>query len=279
MTQYRPGGFQMLPMVVKNLLIINGLFFLATFAFESTFGGHLSQYLGLHHYKSVYFGPWQIVTHMFMHGGIMHIFFNMFMLWMFGSTLENLWGPKRFLIFYMITGLGAAFLHSSVQAYQLNTFEAAVLAYQASPNLEAFMELYKNYVGDKLDSIAYDFRYSNLIDTWRSSPESTAYVTQSINLISLRFAHVFNMSTVGASGAVYGLLLAYGMLFPNTRLYIYFLFPVKAKYVVLFLGGLAIYMGFQNNPGDNIAHFAHLGGMLFGVLLIEYWRRSRKHFY
>ena len=109
--QIRPGGFRMLPLVIKNLLIINGLFFLATFAFGSAFNIDLFKFLGLHYPGSHDFGVWQFVSYMFMHGGIWHIFFNMFALWMFGSVLENVWGPKRFLNYYLVTGIGAGLVH------------------------------------------------------------------------------------------------------------------------------------------------------------------------
>jgi len=277
--QYRPSGFQVLPIVTKNLLILNGLFFVATFVFAEIFNRSLAAYLGLHYIKSELFGPWQIVTHMFMHGNIMHIAFNMFMLWMFGSTLENHWGPKRFLIFYFTTGFGAAIVHSLVQAYQINNFEDAVLAYQQSPGLEAFMNLYKQYVGEKIDKISFDNRFSILIAQWRSDPESTLYVSDSINLIGRRFAQVFHGGVVGASGAVYGLLMAFGLLFPNTYLLLFFIVPVKAKYAMMGLIAIALYLGFQNNPGDNVAHFAHLGGMLFGFLLLRYWNKNSSSFY
>lgn len=229
MQQYRPQGFNILPPVIKNLIIINGLAFLLLMVWQ---GANLNWILGMFPFQSENFQPYQIVTHMFMHGGLGHIFFNMFALWMFGSPLENIWGPKLFLVFYLVTGLGAALclqIWNTVEIHQLQQTiaEGGSLAYNATQMLQAKL----------------------------------------------------NIPTVGASGAVFGVLLAFGMLFPNTLIYIYFLFPVKAKYFVIFYGAVELYMGIANNPGDNIAHFAHLGGMLFGFILIKIWQRDRRHFY
>ena len=229
MQQYRPSGFSILPPVIKNLLIINGLFFLLTVVWQGT---NLNFILGMYPFQSARFEPFQIVTHMFMHGGFGHIFFNMFALWMFGSPLENAWGPKRFLIFYLVTGLGAALCLQAWNAFEIYQLQQTI-ASGGSVATEA------------LDTLK-----------WKLS-----------------------IPTVGASGAVFGVLLAFGMLFPNTRIYIYFLFPIKAKYFVIFYGALELYMGIANNPGDNVAHFAHLGGMLIGFILIKIWQRDRRHFY
>mgnify|MGYP000930051729 CR=1 FL=1 len=225
--QYRPGGFSILPPVVKNLLIINGLVFLISYVLGDKTGFNMIEKFGLFYFQSSYFRPWQIVTHMFMHGSVPHLLMNMFALWMFGSTLENYWGPKRFLIYYMVTGLGAAVLHMFV-----NYIEISHLLNSAS----------------------------TLID---NADIMTALRTK------------INMPTVGASGAVFGILLAFGMTFPNSIIYVYFALPIKAKYFVILYGLFELYSGIQNNPADNIAHFAHLGGMLFGFILIRYWNRNR----
>lgn len=210
---YQPSGFNMLPNIVKNLLIINGLCLLARFVIGANFGIDINKILGLYIFGSPNFKPWQIITHMFMHGNFTHLFFNMFALWMFGSVLENFWGSKKFLIFYFFTGIGAAVLYTLVAKYQIS-------------NIENFL-----YAEDML----------------------------------------LKRHVVGASGAVYGLLMAFGLTFPNTRVYLFFLFPLKAKYFVIIFGVLALYFGIANNPADNIAHFAHLGGMLFGFILMKYW--------
>lgn len=236
---YRPTSFRELPEIIKNLLIINGLLFLATISLES-YGIDLTQLLGLHQFQSEDFMPHQLITHFFMHGNFTHLFFNMFALWMFGKILENVWGAKRFLIYYMITALGAAALHLAVSQYQI---------YELSNEFPNLIELAKKGL-------------------YNPSNEN-----------SLRLTQLVTTPTVGASGAVFGILLAFGMLFPNTLLYIYFAIPIKAKYFVMIYGALELYLGLSNNPADNVAHFAHLGGMLFGFLLLKYWQKNHTQFY
>ena len=236
MTQFQPTRFNFLPPVIKNLLILNGLVFLATITFPD-----LMQKFALYFPTSPDFQPYQIVTHMFTHADIGHIFFNMFSLWMFGSVLENFWGPKRFLTFYLITGLGATFLHIGVNAYEL---------YNAVGTLHPDVTV----KGDIISSSSYS--------SWQMH----------------KIAGVFG-STKGASGAVFGIFAAYGLLFPNTLIYLYFLFPIKAKYLMIIFIAIELYMGFINSPDDTIAHFAHLGGALFGFILVKYWSKDRRHFY
>ncbi len=244
---YRPTSFSQLPEIVKNLLIINGLLFLGTISLEN-YGIDLTQMLGLHQFQSPDFRPHQLVTHMFMHANFTHLFFNMFALWMFGKTLENVWGGKRFLIYYMFTGLGAAALHLGVSQYE-------ILSLQAQLNSSDLNMILEN--GNSV--LQGNQNYSNQI-------------MGKLNLL-------INTPTVGASGAVFGILLAFGMLFPNTLLYIYFAIPIKAKYFVMVYGALELYLGLSNNPADNVAHFAHLGGMLFGFLLLKYWQKNNTQFY
>ena len=231
---YRPSNFSELPEVVKNLLIINGLFFLATISLDN-FGLDLVKIFGLHQFQSPEFRPHQIITHLFMHGDFTHLFFNMFALWMFGKILENVWGAKRFLTFYIVTGIGAAFVHLLISQYQILSISNQI---------------------PEMVNLAIEGRYNPSIP------------------ISKKLTQLIITPTVGASGAVFGLLLAFGMLFPNTLLYIYFAIPIKAKYFVLAYGVLELYSGISNNPADNVAHFAHLGGMIFGYFLIKYWRKN-----
>lgn len=245
----RFGRFNILPPVVKNLLIINGLFFVGSLIFQSRFGVDVFNLLGLHYWSSQGFMPYQIITHMFMHGSFGHILSNMFALWMFGSILENVWGGKRFLIYYMVTGLGAAIIHNMTKAIDI---------YHLSQLLDpASISLVKSE------------GYSVLQEGKNFSDRTMGALNDAIN-----------MPTVGASGAVFGVLLAFGMLFPNTLIYLYFAIPIKAKYFVIAYGALELFQGLRNHPGDNIAHFAHLGGMLFGFLLIKYWnKKNRKSFF
>ncbi len=242
----RPGGFQVIPPVVKNLLIINGLFFLGTLLLEEKFRINLTHILGLYFYKSAQFAPHQLISHLFMHGSFLHLFSNMFALWMFGSLMENVWGSQRFFVYYFVTGLGAALLHTLVNQYQ---FSAAA----AGLDPEVISQIAKEGRSVLLKGYQY---------------EDPAWAALN---------NVLNIPTVGASGAVFGVLLAYGMFFPNNVVYVYFAIPLKSKYFVALYGAFELYAGFANNPGDNVAHFAHLGGMLFGYILIKSWDKKRRY--
>ena len=244
---YRPTSFRELPEIIKNLLIINELLFLATISLES-YGIDLTQLLGLHQFQSEDFMPHQLITHFFMHGNFTHLFFNMFALWMFGKILENVWGAKRFLIYYMITALGAAALHLGVSQYEIMSLQS-----QINPS-----------------------DLNVLLENGKSVLEGNQNYT---NALMGKLNLLISTPTVGASGAVFGILLAFGMLFPNTLLYIYLAIPIKAKYFVMIYGALELYSGLSNNPADNVAHFAHLGGMLFGYILLKYWQKNHTQFY
>lgn len=239
---YRPQGFSLLPPVIKNLLIINFLMFMGTTVF-SGMGLNLVKWFALYFPTSPNFMPQQLVTHMFMHGDFGHVFFNMFALWMFGTSLENLWGGKRFLIFYMVTGLGASLVHMGVNAIQY---------YDAMSHLSE----------DQMAMVRAEG--ANVMASGQ------AYVDQYLNL----YNQMLNVPTLGASGAVFGILLAFGMTFPEQRIYLYFLLPIKAKWFVIIYGALELYNGVVYT-NDGIAHFAHLGGMLFGYILIKYWQRNQ----
>ncbi len=243
---YRPS-FNTIPVVVKNLIIINVLFFLATMVMERM-GTNLYTYLGLHFPLSEKFRLHQIFTHMFMHGGVSHIFFNMFALYMFGRVLESVWGPRRFLTFYLVTGIGAAALHTAVN----------------------FIEYYRDASQLTPEQIAYVKEVGYGI--WAEGKNFTEPLLGKLNII-------LNTPTVGASGAVFGILLGFGMLFPNTQLMLLFPpIPIKAKYFVMGYGAIELYLGFAQ-PGSNVAHFAHLGGMLFGYFMIKYWNKHSRRFY
>jgi len=229
MTEFRPTRFQILPVVIKNLLIINGLFFLA----QNTIGKDLINFediFALHTFQSPLFEPWQFITHMFLHGGVGHILFNMFALWMFGSILENLWGPKRFLTFYIVCGLGAALAHMIVLYVETQQLIATFNSYDV--------------------------------------------ITQQVR--KAEFYYHLNGATLGASGAVFGCLAAFGYLFPNTYIYLYFFIPVKAKWFVIFYAAFELYTAVANSAGDNVAHVAHLGGALVGFLMVYFWNKTNK---
>lgn len=238
---YRPSSN---PPIVMNLIIINVLVFAAQNLLTANFD--LSSKIMLwpimpHDLRNTLidlnilevserFYPYQIFTHMFAHGSFMHIFFNMFGLYMFGRVLENFWGPKRFLIFYFICGIGAAACHLAVQY----------------------------------------FRSEQLLHAF--NVENAALVTKYIGAIS---------PALGASGAIMGIFVAFAYLFPNTELYMMFIpIPVKAKWAVLIMGVMDLFGGFASVKGDNIAHFAHLGGAIAGFIMVYYWNKSnRKTFY
>lgn len=219
-----------LPTVTKNLLIINVLCFFGAVVGEK-YGFDLNGICGLHFFMASDFKLWQLITYMFMHANLEHIFFNMFAVWMFGRTLEHVWGGKRFLIYYMVCGIGAGLIQELVQ--------------------------YGEYV-----MVLQDYQQ---VDTGFGIIPMSDYLNM--------------MNTVGASGAVYGILLAFGMLFPNSQMFVFPIpFPIKAKYFVIGYAVIELLLG-MGRAGDGIAHFAHLGGMLFGLLLILYWKKNNGQFY
>ncbi|MBL7112327.1 MAG: rhomboid family intramembrane serine protease [Bacteroidales bacterium] len=267
-------GLANIPPVLKNLLIINILMFLISLIVERGFGVDLNQTLGLHYFKSEYFQPYQFVTHMFMHGGVTHIFLNMFMLWMFGRVLEQVWGGKRFLIYYFVTGLGAAALHMLVMHFELSGLMGDAVAFSNTPSAEVFASCVKDHVPGSSPQL-YDF-----IQAWIADPNNSSFSREAIGFVDKFVNAKMNIPTVGASGAVYGVLLAFGVLFPNMPLVLIFLpfFPIKAKYMVMGMAVLELMHGLTMT-GSNVAHFAHLGGMIFGYLLIRYWKTNKKNLY
>ena len=284
MNQFRPrGGFGAIPPVVKNLLIINVLVYISMHAIQSAFNYDISQNLALFFFKSEYFKPFQFISHMFMHSSfsIGHIFFNMFALWMFGRVLEQVWGSKRFLIYYFFTGLGAAALHMLVMHIEFLPMikNATALANTPSPELfESFIRDQESFIRNRLTiSTAQLYEF---VQAWSRDPSSSAYAKEAVTMAEKIVQLKINVPTVGASGAVYGVLLAFGMIFPNMPLVLIFFpfFPIKAKYMVMGMGVLELIYGFSMS-GSNVAHFAHLGGMIFGFILIKYWNTSRQDFY
>lgn len=266
---YRQNAFNQLPVVVKNLLIINILMFVLTFVFTGMFDIDLNDKLGLHFPTSQKFQPYQIITYMFMHGSLPHLFLNMFALWMFGKSLEDLWGPKRFLIYYLITGIGAAICHYTIVYFQMQDALNFIDSYIANPSLSAFDE-FASSVGSTMNS--------NYLLSEHSMKEALQISVDQVR--DYRIALLNAPNIVGASGAVFGILLAFGMLFPNTELMFLFLpIPIKAKWFVLAYGLIELFSGLRGAAGDNVAHFAHLGGMLFGFILLKYWQKNSKTFY
>jgi len=270
--------FGSIPTVLKNLLIINILMYLLTMAIGATMQVDLGLKLGLYHFKSEHFQPYQIVTHMFMHGSITHIFMNMFMLWMFGRVLEQVWGGKRFLFYYFFTGLGAAALHLGVLHIEYLSIFNKVTSFQNTPSPDVFIQLVRD--SESFISQAGFRQLLGFADTWSLNPENLQLQGQAIIYSDALMQAKLKVPTVGAAGAVYGVLLAFGMLFPNMPLILIFFpfFPIKAKYMVIGMGVLELIYG-VSMPGSGIAHFAHLGGMLFGFILIKYWNANRNRLY
>lgn len=241
-------GFSGIPPVVKNLILINVVMLLATYTAAGVFNVDLNAMLGLYYPKSEHFRPYQVITHMFMHGGLAHLFFNMFALFMFGRVLESVWGPKRFFIFYFVSGLGAALTHEAVIALQYNKLINSISPDQLQLVMERGAEIFQSG------------RNFNDPDMGQ------------LNML-------LNVPTVGASGAVFGILLGFGVLFPNTQLMLLFPpIPIKAKWLVIAYGGLELYLA-VTQPGSNIAHAAHLGGMIFGYILIKIWQKTTNTLY
>ncbi len=237
---YKPSGFGFLPPVTKNIIIINVLLYVLTVLLQQSRQIDLNQYLGLHYHLAPDFKPHQFITYLFMHGSLSHIFFNMFGVFIFGQVLENTWGPKRFIIFYILTGLGAALTQYVINHFSITETLTLINDQIATPMLSA---------EDKAE------------------------------LIRLKYNYLNNNIIIGASGSLFGLLGAFGMLFPNRLLYLYFFIPVKAKWLVIAYGLLELFSGLSNKPGDNVAHFAHLGGLAVGLVIILFWRKDRNHFY
>ena len=215
-----------MPPVTQNLIIINALCWLASLVL-SRFKVDLIDLAGLHFPGTHSFHWFQPITYMFLHDthSFAHIFFNMFAVFMFGRSIEATWGARRYLIFYLVSGIGAALVQEAVWYFQIQAVAA-------------------NYGFSVMQMVAMNPSANQLV-------------------------------TIGASGAVFGVLLAFGMLFPDVPLYVMFVpIPIKAKYFVIFYGLVELFMGVANFRGDNVAHFAHLGGMLFGLLMILYWRKK-----
>ncbi len=252
------------PPIVKNLLIINIIFFMAQTMLP--IGDWITENLGLHYWGSSEFNPIQFITYMFLHGGITHILFNMYALWMFGRIAEYDLGSRRFLSFYLITGIGAALFHMLVLELEFSALRGAVEAFSASPNPTDFTVLMSKYFPQ------FQFNDS-AIEAWAAMPDSNNYISSAVAAVNEMYAKITNTVTVGASGAVYGVLLAFGLMHPNDRIML-MIPPValKAKYFVMIYAAIELIAGLGNS-GSTVAHFAHLGGMIGAWLLLKYWKK------
>ncbi|MFP5080465.1 rhomboid family intramembrane serine protease [Pedobacter sp. JCM 36344] len=235
-----------IPPVVKNLLIINVIFFAAKYILTAI---NLDYILGAFYFDSQFFRVWQLLTYMFMHGNFMHILFNMFALFTFGGVIENRWGTKRFINFYLITGFGAVALQMGVQAYEVYQITGSIMHNPVT------VDIAQNMATVNIPNITQEQR-----DT----------------LIG-----IYGFPMVGASGAIFGLLVAFGMLYPNSELYIMFIpVPVKAKFIIPIYIIFELSLGVAQVPGDSVAHYAHLGGALLGFILVKLWKdKDNNRFY
>ena len=261
----------MLPTGVKHLLIINLLFYLAAMVFREALHIDLDEWLALFYIGSDHFRLWQYITYMFMHANFSHILFNMFALWMFGYILENYWGTKRFLIFYLICGIGAGIVHTAVIGLTSLPVLNAINDYAASPSPDALIQICNEY----FHNIINPRWVAEVTDAWCSGASGDFGYETTSALMQLYNERIIGVPTVGASGAVYGILLAFGMMFPEERIYLYFMVPIKAKWFVIGYAAIELFTGVTGTQ-DGIAHFAHLGGMLAGLVMILLWRKKER---
>lgn len=262
--------FRALTPTVKNILLITVGMHVITMFFVPQF----QAWFALYHIESRYFMPFQFLTYMFMHADFWHLFSNMFGLFIFGPLLEEFLGPKKIIILWMVCGIGSGVLYSGYNIYKTNKLDNRIEAFVANPDPEIF----NRFVSDNrhlFNASIYD-----LIDEFSRNPERSDLIERAkMNMLGIR-DRIINIPMVGASGALFGILIAFGMLFPNTQLFLLFPpIPIKAKYLVLFYGLYTVYNIFVSNPADNVAHFAHLAGLAVGAVLVTYWKRDRRNFY
>lgn len=257
----RTSSWSSLPPVVKNLIAINVIMWLATIATPRIFNHlgitfDLTNILGMHYWASEKFNLAQLITYMFMHGGLAHLFFNMFALYMFGSVLEVFWEPRRFLFYYLVTGVGAGIVQ---QLFWTVEYHAVITAMN-----DAIAANSGEYLIGSQGVLEKYFKMSSLQHF--TAPDVLELKRMFLNL----------PITVGASGSVFGLLLAFGYIFPDVQLRMLFIpIPIKASIFVVIYGVAELFLGVANFSGDSVAHFAHLGGMLFGIILLLVWKERR----
>ncbi len=259
-----------LPPVVKNLLLINLVVFLAQTLLP--IGEDITSMLGLHNWRNEDFMPHQFVTNIFLHGGFSHLFTNMFALFMFGRILEYDLGSQRFLTFYMVTGIGAGLFNMLVGELEYQSVASSVEAFIASPTPNSFSML----VADRFDGAELS---QSFMDSWRAMPENSAYIAEAVRGANELLTFSLNTLTIGASGAVFGVLLAFGLMHPNDVIMLLIPpIPIKAKYFVMIYGAIELFMGVTGTM-SSIAHFAHIGGMLWGIILLLWWKKRHKIFF
>lgn len=258
---------------VQRLLILNiGLFILSAILSSLDLG----EKLALHSIYSDQFQPYQFVTYMFMHAGFMHIFGNMLGLYFFGPLLEYFLGYKKFLTLYFVCGIGAGLLYWGLNAYEVKGVREDAIAYLQSPDPDA----YNVFIHEHF-KMGYDnAQVEKSMDDYTADPENITYINNSKEIVRYVAARQSDFSLVGASGSIFGILMAFALLFPNTELILLFPpIPIKAKYLVGAYAIFEIYSLYANRPDDNVAHFAHITGMIFAFILVRYWKTNRKTFY
>jgi membrane associated rhomboid family serine protease len=256
---------QNLPQVTKNILLLNVMFFLVTLVLQFQ-GINLIPKLGAHYVNSPLFEPFQVVTYFFMHGGFLHIFFNMWIFIMLGGYLERIWGPQRFFIFYIACAIGGFALYNILGVYEINQLKQFLVN-------KVPLDSYNNYL-KTIEVVSTESIEQALIDF-----ASEYQITPDEKIFHALYAYSAKSLTpmVGASGAIFGVMGAFAILFPNTEFLLYFAIPVKAKYLV---GGyilLELYLSFQDNPTDNTAHLAHVGGAVVGAIIVLFWRKKDRN--
>ena len=261
--------FQLTP-TVRNLLIANVVIFLLAQQLPNHLG-----FLALYSVGSPYFQPWQYLTYMFMHSivDVGHIFSNMFGLMVFGPLLEQRWGGQRFLTFWLICGIGAGVLYSGVRYYELNKMRQDIEVFRTDPTDVHLQDVVENNMQE------YAPAFDPVIRQLHATPDDQRLIQSALTSVESMYAGSLNGPMVGASGALFGVLFAFAYLFPNTTLLLFFVLPIKAKYLVPLYGLYELYSGIHRVPGDNVAHFAHLAGLLVGFVLVMLWERNRTRFY
>ncbi len=250
--------------VVKTLLLIN----IGILVIQSFLALPLVELFGLRYIFAEQFVPYQFFTYMFVHSGFWHLLGNMFALFIFGPMLEHYMGANRLLLFYTICGLGAGALYSGVNFYEIQQVEQAYESFTRDPSPEKFLNFIEDNARGRLTAEGYEFVH----ETFPANPDNQVYIQQAAEDMRRIYEQQKNLPMVGASGAVFGILMAFGLLFPNLELMLLFPpIPIKAKYLVLFYGGFEVYSLINQRPDDNVAHLAHLGGMLFAFVLIKWW--------
>lgn len=265
--------FRRLTPVAKNILIINA----AIFLLSSIMSLPLAEYFGLRVIYSSEFAPYQILTYMWLHGGTWHLIGNMIAVLVFAPMLETVWGSKRFLTFYLICGIGAGLIYGVADAVEKYQLKEKAEIYVDNPNPDDFYQFVLKAKSIGLSSNYIGF-LGELSDNYYNNP---GYEKQTVNEVKGIYDLVItNSNMIGASGAVFGILFAFAFLFPNTELFLLFPpIPIKAKYLVFFYGMYELYAEFTRLPGDNVAHLAHLSGMLIAFILLKLWKNDSKKFY